>query len=216
VIEALLWDNDGVLVDTEHLYFEATRDALAKVEIELDLDLYADWSLRQGRSCFDLARERGVPEARIAVVRDERDAAYHARLEAGVALMDGVLETLSALYGVIPMALVTTTRHAHFDAIHAPHGTHRFFEFVHAYGDYPRTKPHPDPYLTAARRIGLAPEACLAIEDSERGLAAAHAAGMPCLVIPHALTAHGDFTTAARRLDHVREVPDVVAALRGG
>jgi len=216
MIEAVLWDNDGVLVDTEHIYFATTRDALALVDVTMSLDRYKDLSLRQGRSCFDLARERGVSETRIEALKAERDDAYRARLEAGVELMTGVLDTLSALHGSLPMALVTTTSREYFDVIHAPHDTHRFFEFILASGDYARSKPHPDPYLTAAERIGLAPEACLVIEDSERGLAAAHRAGMRCLVIPHALTAHGDFDLAERRLGHIGEVPAEVARLRGG
>jgi HAD superfamily hydrolase (TIGR01509 family) len=214
VIEAILFDNDGVLVDTEHLYFAATRDALAQVEISLSLEHYKDWNLRLGRSCFDLARAEGVDEGRLEALRLERNARYYAQLESGVALMDGVEQTLGELHGDLPMALVTTTSHENFDVIHSPHDTHRFFDFVLAHGDYARSKPHPDPYLKAAERLGLAPETCLVIEDSERGMLAAHSAGMRCLVIPNELTAQGDFRTAHRRLAHIREVPSAVEALR--
>ena len=215
MIEAILWDNDGVLVDTEHIYFATTRDALAGAGVTLTLERYMDLSLRQGRSCFDLARAEGVSEARVEALKTERNAAYRGRLEAGVELMAGVRETLSELHGSLPMALVTTTSREYFDVIHRPHDTHRFFEFILASGDYARSKPHPDPYLLAAERIGVAPEACLVVEDSERGLTAAHRAGMRCLVIPHALTADGDFDTAERRLGDIREVPAEIARLRG-
>jgi HAD superfamily hydrolase (TIGR01509 family) len=213
VIQAILWDNDGVLVDTEHLYFEATRAALESLGVAMTLDQYREISLRQGRSCFDLARDEGAREEDIRRVRDQRDLSYHARMHEGVPLLDGVHETLSALHGRLPMAIVTTTDTPNFDAIHGPHDTHRFFDFVLANGMYEHSKPHPAPYLTAAAKLGLAPEACLVVEDSERGLQAATRAGMKCLVIPHALTTGGDFGAAHRVLSSVRDVPQVVGLL---
>jgi HAD superfamily hydrolase (TIGR01509 family) len=213
VIEAILWDNDGVLVDTEHLYFEATRAALGSLGVAMTLDQYREISLRQGRSCFDLARDEGASESDIRRVRDQRDRSYHARMREGVPLLDGVLQTLSALYGRLPMAIVTTTDTSNFDAIHRPHDTHRFFDFILASGMYEHSKPHPAPYLTAAEKLRLPPEACLVVEDSERGLEAATRAGMKCLVIPHALTHESDFGAAYRVLSSVRDVPQEVELL---
>lgn len=210
-MKAILWDNDGVLVDTEHLYFEATRDALERLGVPLSLGHYRDLSLTQGRSCFDLARDAGVADDAIERERLQRDAAYHARVRAGVELIDGVHETLSALHGRVPMAIVTSSRPENLHAAHRHHGLDVFFELVVASGDYARSKPHPDPYLAGARRLGVAPEDCVVVEDSERGLASAVAAGMRCLVIPNALTRHGDFTAAHRVLSSVREVPEHVA-----
>jgi HAD superfamily hydrolase (TIGR01509 family) len=216
MIKAILWDNDGVLVDTEHLYFDATREALAVLGVVLTLDLYREISLREGRSCFALARERGIEEFKIERVRIERDARYQARLEEGVSLMEGVAETLSVLHGRLPMAIVTTTDQRSFDTIHRPHDTHRFFEFVLVNGMYERCKPHPDPYLAGAGRIGLQPSECLVIEDSERGLLAAHRAGMKCLVVPNELTRSHDFGHAHRVLSDIRQVPDALETLARG
>jgi len=207
MIKAILWDNDGVLVDTEHLYFEATRWAMEQLGVLLDLERYCEISLREGRSCFDLARDAGAGEEQIREVRQDRDARYLERLRSGVELMEGVDETLTRLHGRLPMAIVTTTYTEYFDAIHAPHDTHRYFDFILANGDYRRSKPHPEPYLTAAERLGLEPSECLVVEDSERGLQSATRAGMKCLVVPHALTRHGDFSTSHRVLETIREVP---------
>jgi len=214
VVRALLWDNDGVLVDTEHLYFEATKDALAALDVALDLDGYRKLSLTDGRSCFDLARDAGVAEEAIEARRRERDARYHARVRAGVELIEGVRETLAALHGRLPMAIVTSSRPENLHAAHRHHGIDRYFDLVVASGDYARSKPYPDPYLEAAARLGVAPADCLVVEDSERGLMAALAAGMECWVIPNALTRLGDFTRAHRVLQDVREVPPGVALRR--
>jgi beta-phosphoglucomutase-like phosphatase (HAD superfamily) len=70
------------------------------------------------------------------------------------------------------------------------------FELVLLQGDYARAKPEPDPYLRAVERLGVAAERCLVIEDSERGLRAAKAAGLRCWVIPSALTVGQRFDAA--------------------
>ena len=78
---------------------------------------------------------------------------------------------------------------------------------------YKQAKPHPDAYLTAMRLHGLEPETCVVVEDSERGCAAAKA-GLRVLVVPNALSQHGDFSPAYKVLGSVREVVDEVERLR--
>ena len=79
------------------------------------------------------------------------------------------------------------------------------FELVLLQGDYPRAKPEPDPYLRAVERLGVPGDRCLVIEDSERGLRAAKAAGLRCWVIPSDLTAGGAFETADAVLASLRD-----------
>ncbi|MBW2231578.1 MAG: HAD family phosphatase [Deltaproteobacteria bacterium] len=213
MVRAILWDNDGVLVDSEHLYFEASRDALREVEVDLTLDLFRDVNLRQGRSCFDLARDEGIDDERIQHIRADRDARFRARVRQGVDLMDGVIETLTHLHGRHPMAIVTSSHPDNLRTMHRDHAIDHFFEFVLAQGDYARSKPHPDPYLMAAERLGVEPAQCVVVEDSPRGLESAIRAGMPCLVVPNELTRAGDFSAATRVLGSIREVPGEVAAL---
>jgi HAD superfamily hydrolase (TIGR01509 family) len=205
MIEAILWDNDGVLVDTEGLYFAANREILAELGVELTHSLFADYSLRQGRTVFDLVE--GLAADQFEHMRRRRNARYEALIAEGVRVFEGVEDCLSALYGQVPMAIVTSSNAEHFDTVHAQTGLLRFFEFALKNGDYDRHKPHPEPYLAAASRLGLAPEQCLVIEDTERGLQAAVAAGMRCLVIPHALSSVGDFSEAHAVLESVSEVP---------
>jgi HAD superfamily hydrolase (TIGR01509 family) len=213
LIRAILWDNDGVLVDTELFFFEATRDALGSLEIGLSLDQFKEISLVQGNSCLDLARDLGIDEARIERVRDARNAVYLARILAGVPLIEGVWETLETLTDRLPMAVVTSAYADHFSALHAPHGTLEHFEFALTNGSYTHHKPHPEPYLMAADRLGLAPQDCLVVEDTERGLTAACRAGMTCVVIKHHLNAAQNFSGAHRILDSIREVPGVLDEL---
>jgi HAD superfamily hydrolase (TIGR01509 family) len=209
-VRALLWDNDGVLVDTEGLYFQATRELLSAVGIALERDAYVELSLRRGLSCFVLAEQAGLPPEQIDALRAARDHRYEALLRNGVPLRAGVEASLAALHGRVRMAVVTSTSPDHFALIHAGTRLQRYFEFVLTGADTPRHKPHPEPYLLAAARLGIAPEECLAIEDTERGLESAVAAGMRCAVIPHELTAGGDFSAAWRVLESASQVPELI------
>jgi HAD superfamily hydrolase (TIGR01509 family) len=203
----ILWDNDGVLVDTEGLYFRATQTVLQEVGITLTVKQFKDISLRRGESTFVLAVEHGIPAAEISRLRAERDRLYAELLGSQSWLIDGAEEVLRSLHGRVRMGVVTSSRRAHFDIAHAKSGLVSYLDFVLAREDYEHTKPHPEPYLTALARNGLRSEECIVVEDSERGLAAATAAGLPCLIVLSEWTKDGDFRRACRVLESIREVP---------
>ncbi len=213
MIEAVFFDNDGVLVDTEHLYFAANQAIFVEVGHELTREVFIDLSLRQGRSVFDALRDHGFGDADIGELRARRDAIYQRKVAAGVEIYEGVHETVTTLGARYPMAIVTSAHRDDFELAHRESELLHHFEFVLASGEYARHKPHPDPYLEAAERLGVAPERSVVVEDSVRGMQAALAAGMHCLAIPHELTAGGDFSPAAAVLRDIREVPGAITAL---
>jgi HAD superfamily hydrolase (TIGR01509 family) len=207
MIRAIFWDNDGVLVDTEHLYFEATQQVLGQAGIALTEDDYVELFLRQGRGAWHLAEERGVAPGEIDRLRQERNMLYAHLLDQAPRLIDGVIEVLETLRGKYVMGVVTSSRKDHFDVIHRSTGVLKYFDFVLTASDYPRTKPAPDPYLAAVERSGMNPGDCIAVEDSERGLEAAGLAGIRCLIVPSRLTRQCAFPGALRILTSVRDVP---------
>ncbi len=214
-LEAVFWDNDGVLVDTEELYFDATRAVLAAAGFALSPQQFTELSLRQGRSVFELVRH-ALDEQGIERLRSARNARYAERLAAGVPALDGIEEVLAALRGRVTLGVVTSSNPEHFEIVHRATGLLRYFDFALTNHDYEHSKPHPAPYLAALARCGLAAEQCIAIEDSERGLAAARAAGLRCIVVPRGLTHGGDFAGAHCVLDHAREITSVLAPLLEG
>ncbi len=213
MIKAILWDNDGVLVDTEHLYFEATRRVLDSVGIPLSQEQYIELFLKQARGAWHLAEERGMLPDEVVRLRDERNALYGRLLGDGPRLIQGVVEVLDALHGKYIMGIVTSSRRDHFDLIHESSGLLEYFDFVLTSDDFARTKPDPEPYLKAIEKSGVEDEACIAIEDSERGLEAATGAGIRCLIVPSALTRGRRFPGAHRILDSVREIPGALDEL---
>ncbi len=206
----ILWDNDGVLVDTEGLYFRATQTVLATVGIHLKSEHFINISLRQGQSTFKLAAEQGIPAEAIACMRAERDRLYVSFLQTEPCLIDGVEETLRSLHGRVRMGVVTSTRRQHFEIAHARTGLGKYFDFVVTLEDYRHSKPNPEPYLTTINRYGLEPEQCIVVEDTERGLAAATAAGLECMIVRTEWSKDGDFSKASKVLDSIRDVADEV------
>jgi HAD superfamily hydrolase (TIGR01509 family) len=206
MVEWIFWDNDGVLVETEHLYFQACAAALARTGTTLTLSDYCELSLRRGESVLTLANRQGCSEPEVAELRALRDRHYLELLDAGVPAIPGVRETLDRLAGRVRMGIVTSCRGEHFRRMHRRNGLLDYFEFVLVREDYQRSKPHPEPYRKALQRAGQAPDRCLAVEDSERGVLSATGAGLPCVAIPGPLTIGGDFRRARWRLGGVREL----------
>ncbi len=207
---ALLWDNDGILVDTERWYYEACREALLDVGIELTPALYLEHWLKSSGGIFELAVARHLDEATIAALQQKRNLRYQQHLQEQHLPFPGTHETLMALRPHFTMGIVTSAYRHHFEAIHRRTGFLSFFDFALACGDYARSKPHPDPYLAGIARAGFRPEECLAIEDTPRGLAAARAAGIDCWVIPTPLTAAAEFPGAAKVLNSIGDVASLL------
>ena len=213
MIEAILWDNDGVLVDTEELFYRATRDAIGRAGAELTREQYIEFAMGSGRSSFELVEALGWTPDQIAVLRGQRDSAYAEMLNTDCQSMTGVAETLRQLKGKARMAVVTTSLRRHFDIAHRRSGLLEFFELIVAREDYVHSKPHPEPYLTALDRLAVPCDRCVAIEDSERGLKSALAAGVRCVVVPNQLTKGGVFAGAHAVLDDIRALPEVLIGL---
>ena len=203
---AILWDNDGVLVDTERWYFQATREVFAGVGIDLTIELYFEYSLSRSGGAWHLASARGLSDANIAAMRDARNERYLRMLEQESITIAGVRETLAVLRPHFVMGIVTSSRRAHFEAIHRRTGLLEFFDFALTIEDYVRSKPAPDPYLAAITRSGLPAARCLAIEDAPRGLTAARAAALDCWVIPTEFTRRATFSGATKILDRITDV----------
>ncbi len=202
----IFWDNDGVLVDTERYYLQASREALARVGIALSNAQFAEISLTAGRSIFDIAAASGIAEQTIAELREWRHRRYARLLEQKDVALDGAANVLESLHGRIGMAVVTSSQRQHFEIIHRRTGFLPYFDFCLTREDYASSKPSAEPYLLALRQCGHAAEEILVIEDSPRGLQAAKAAGLTCWVIPGHYTTAQDFATADRVLDDIRGV----------
>jgi HAD superfamily hydrolase (TIGR01509 family) len=203
MFDGIFWDNDGVLMETEHIYYQANAEALARAGVELSLEDFCRISLRQGESVLDLAANVSDTEE----VRRVRDEIYFRLLGEKARVYPGVRDTLERLHGRLPMAIVTSCRRENFLQMHRASGLLGYFDFILTREDYAASKPDPEPYRTACARAELHPGRCLAIEDSERGVTSAARAGLVVAAIPGTMNQGGDFGTARWLLDGIHELP---------
>ena len=187
-MKAILFDSDGLLVDTEQMFFEATRAAFEMAGASISSDQWARWYLAEGQRSRDIAALVGVPASSIEATIEKRDELFWNRVDQGVPLLPGVRETVTGLAEQFSLAIVTGASRQHFDRVHAATGITHLFAVVVTSDDYQCAKPHPQGYVTAMQELSLGPSDCLAVEDSPRGATAAVAAGIRCCVIPTSLT----------------------------
>jgi HAD superfamily hydrolase (TIGR01509 family) len=205
----ILFDHDGVLVDTEFWYYKAGERALADIGLTLDKDQYLR-DMSNGLGTWVQARAAGVDEQTLSRQREARNDYYQEYLRTESIEIEGVVAALAELSKYVRMAIVTTAKRADFEIIHAQRQITQFMDFVLAREDYKLAKPHPEPYLTGLKRLGATKEETLVVEDSARGLNSAVAAGIDCAVVYNDFTKDQDFSQATYRIDALIELKDII------
>ncbi|PNG89969.1 hypothetical protein SMF913_25434 [Streptomyces malaysiensis] len=182
LLQAVLFDMDGTLVDTERLWWEAVEQVAAGLGRPLTVP---DRPEVLGRPVEHTAGWLGEATSRPAAdVADALHREFTDRVLTGIVPRPGALDLLDALArDGIPTALVTASSRAVADIVLAVLGADRFVVSVTA-DDTERTKPAPDPYLTACRALGAEPARCVAVEDTPTGVSSAEAAGCAVLAVP--------------------------------
>ncbi len=208
----ILFDNDGVLVETENWFYLAGKRALASLGIDLPLNAYLT-NMANGVPTWQGARDSGVSESEIQRGRELRNRYYREYLVTEDVAIEGVLETLAELADTYRMGIVTTSKPSDFALIHERRSILDYMEFYLTKGDYERSKPHPDPYLRGLQRFGATADDTVVIEDSARGLKSAIAAGVACRGVANEFTAAHDLSKATARVATFRELPSTIKGL---
>jgi len=196
--KAVLFDFDGVLVDTEWAIYDAWHRTFLENGHPLSLEVYNQCI----GSDFNTWSPKTHLEELTSAAFDWHDLDSKRQQEivsnlAGEGPMPGAVELLEALTSLgIPRAVVSSSSPHWVDGWLQRLDLRKHFDQVVRRGDAPRIKPAPDLYLEAAKRFGLDPAECLVIEDSLNGVKAAIAAGMPVWAVPNRVTACLDFSLA--------------------
>jgi beta-phosphoglucomutase family hydrolase len=181
--KAYLFDCDGTIVDSMPLHYVAWRNVLAEWGCEFDEEIFYAWGGMPVTEIISTLNQRQGLTMPIEEVSRRKEEAYYAALPQLKAVPE-VLEHIEDQFGQIPFAVVSgSTRDSVVASLESLKILDRFDTLVCA-GDYAKSKPDPEPFLTAARRLGVAPEACLVFEDTEMGVQAATAAGMASVKVP--------------------------------
>ena len=208
--QAAIFDCDGLLADTETPDYEAWRRVYAEHGLPLALEEWAQYiGIAKGHEVRDwhapLASRVGPAYDREAI-QGQRRAHYYAAIEA-LTPMPGVVALLDALRSRgIPCAVASNSEAVWVERVLGITDLRAFFAAIATADQVAHPKPAPDVYLLAARKLNAPPSDCAAFEDSPRGLAAAHAAGMFTVAVPTALTRHLDFSQAHQRVESLEAI----------
>jgi HAD superfamily hydrolase (TIGR01509 family) len=205
MIQAVIFDLDGLLADTEKLHYRSYREVFAERGVDLDEGVYADHWVRRGRGITDFLRERGLPYTR-EEIWGAKIARYEQLAPRCAEAMPGAVELLTSLAGVKKRALATSSGPRSAGAVLSALDLRDQFDVIVTNADVERPKPRPDGFLCAAGRLGVPVDGCLVLEDAEKGVAAAHAAGMKCIAVPTSYTRGNDFSGATLVVESLREV----------
>jgi HAD superfamily hydrolase (TIGR01509 family) len=203
--------NTNILFDEEieNGLHEANRLKLAELGIALAKDDYLR-DMASGVSAWERAVAAGISNDEIEMHKAGRNDLYQGFLQHSEIEIDGVESVLEQLSKNYAMAIVTTSRKADFELIHRDRNICRYMSFVLTKGDYKQSKPHPHPYLTALERFNASKDETVVVEDSERGLRAAVAAGIDCIVVKNDFVRGQDLSTATHRIETLSMLQDLL------
>jgi HAD superfamily hydrolase (TIGR01509 family) len=185
VIEAVIFDLDGVLIDSEHVWAEArnrlTQERGGRYSEQAETDMMGMSSPEWSRYMHDVVGLPEPPEKISAEVVRRLGDIYRE----GLPLVDGAVQAVQRIAGRWPLGLASSSNRELIDLVLELSGLQPYFAVTVSSEEVPRGKPAPDVYLGAARCLRVAPESCAAVEDSGPGLRSAKAAGMRVVAIPH-------------------------------
>ena len=179
-----IFDCDGTLADTMPLHYRGWKRLVEELGGSFPEDLFYQWGGKPTEQILQLLRDDHglqVPDMRDAVHRKEE---YFLELIHEVKPIDAVLDFARRFHEVVPLAVASGGFRRYVERTLEIIGIRHLFDVVVCAEDYERGKPFPDPFLEAARRLGVPPGDCLVFEDSPFGIQAAEAAGMRWVFVP--------------------------------
>lgn len=188
-IKGIVFDLDGLLVDTEPLFFRAVKQALSGLNITVDEHDYIKHDLQNGSSVLEFLQRSGKLSDAAKAQEKVYEVYFHILTNEEIPPMRGAVEAVKRLAREYPLALASSSKREFIDLILKRIGLQNFFRAVVAREDVKRVKPDPECLSLATRMLGFSPEECLLIEDSQRGINAGRALGLHTVVVPNRMTA---------------------------
>lgn len=220
MFKALLFDFDGLLMDTESPEVEIWREIYAEHEAEFPIDVWVQKVVGSTLANFDVAAHLASVTGRTLDLAAVHKRVHALRLErqARLPAMPGVQEILSDARALdLRLAVVSSSSHSWVDGYLVQLKIADFFECVICREDAPRVKPAPDLYLKALASLQLTAGECLAFEDSPNGVLAARSAGLRVVGVPNPVTVHAGRLSADLVVSSLQELPldQILARLDG-
>ncbi len=202
---AILFDLDGVLIDSERLQHKAYGQVLARFGARITFDEFGMQWTGAGRGA-EYAVERYQLPISAAELRAVKSAVYHQIVATELQPMPGAVAALERLAPHFPLAVATNSTRADVDFVMQRLHLADYFQAIVTRENYRHAKPAPDAFEAAAASLGFAPADCVVIEDAYKGIVAARRAGCRVVAVPNDYTRRNDFSASHMRLNSLDEL----------
>lgn len=205
MITSVIFDLDGLIADTERLHCRAYQQALGQRGITVTDEQYSEHWIRSGKGIADWIREHEL-DVDADDVRKHKMQIYEQLIDTSLEPMEGALGALERLKPVKILGLASSSYERDVRHVLARLEITDCFRIIATGNHVSRTKPSPEIFLYTANQLRVAAEHCVVIEDAEKGIIAAHQAGMKSVAVPSDHTRHHDFSKATRIVRSLHEL----------
>lgn len=216
-IAAVIFDMDGVIIDSEPLQLQSFNTVLGRFGITVSMDEFKKkyMGLRDLQICEKILHDHKLPLTTAEFVKEKR-AVYITLLQDGrIKPIPGAVEAIEAIKEQgLPLAIASSSCKEEIDAVTTKFDVKRYFSSIISSHELSNGKPSPDVYLKAAEGLGVQPKSCAAIEDTATGVKSAKAAGMFCIAITTTHMAE-ELTAADRVITKFSDIPRLITSMNG-
>ncbi len=209
MIEAVIFDMDGVIIDSEPIHYELFMKFTQELGYPISNEEYSRFIGSTNIDIFTMVKNKYNADFNVNKLVGEYDNKYveFLEIEKDIKPIDGVKELISNLYkNNIKLALASSSPRNHIDMVLSRFGIRDFFSTVVSGAELERSKPFPDIFLKAAKNLEIQPERCIVIEDSCNGVNAAKNAGMRCIGYYNPNSGNQDISKADKIINSFKEV----------
>ncbi len=204
-LEAVIFDNDGTLVDSEGLYHKAANIFLKKFDLQVSKEEYIKRWMMGSTGTEGLLKEKGINYP-LEKGHWERRKTYKGLFNSEAGLRPGAKRLIQELSKKVKLAVVSGSLKEDINFLLEKFSIRDYFSVIVSREDTSRSKPNPEPYRKALSELGVYPRNAIAIEDSTRGIVSAKNAGLICVAVPNEYTRNMDFTMAEKIFTSLKQI----------
>ncbi len=213
-VQVIIYDMDGLLVDTEPIAAQAARATLAQFDLQITAEDEERFIGKAWPAILAIIRERNRIPFDSDVLRETIKKRYEELIERDLPVLPGAVESVKTMGNHYPLGLVSGSTRAQIDRVLTKLGIGNAFSAKFGIDDYGVSKPAPDGFLRCAQNLGVLPQACLVLEDSQPGVAAAKAAGMKVIGVAAGNHSGQDLSAADAQIATLTELIDLLTDLQ--
>ncbi|MFH1291925.1 MAG: HAD family phosphatase [bacterium] len=205
MIKAIIFDMDGLIVDSEPLQCYCYTTTLKKFGVELSDKNFYKYFTTQGLDVHKYVKQEKI-DLDTNMVYQEKKKLYKKILKEKARLFPGVSQTIRLLKQKFELGLATSSSKMAVNIVLGSNNLKKYFSTIVTAEQISKDKPDPEIFLTASNDLNIDPKNCLVLEDAQKGIVAAHRAGMKSIAIPNKHTKNNDFSLATRVLSSIKEI----------